>query len=308
MNIVIVGAGAVGGYFGGKMLLAGIPVCFFVREKRFHQLKENGLRVRSVHGDFSVRPKLITSTEEAERPDMIIVAVKAHQLESTFPALDVWVSQGVKIVSLLNGIEPVERLVERYGVGAVLGGLNYVESTLDAEGQIVQTSPMQEIVFGALSVESEETCMQLMQTLQPCDFKVTLSGNIKRDMWEKYMFLTVLSGMTSASRKPLGEILADEAASHFMQEMLDEMAQLASVVGIVFSENIKSKIMERFLNASKSMTSSMYRDLVNGLPLELECLQGYAVRLGENHLIDVPCLRSVYALLHPYANGQALLS
>lgn len=303
MNIVIVGAGAVGGYFGGKMLKAGVPVSFFVRENRFRQLNENGLRVRSVHGDFSVRPKLITSAEEAGRPDMIIIAVKAYQLEGTFPALDVWVSQGAKVLSLLNGIEAVERLVERYGDRAVLGGLNYVESTLDAEGQIVQTSSMQEIIFGALSTDSEAAAMQLMQTLQPCDFKVTHSGNIKRDMWEKYMFLTVLSGMTSATRKPLGDILSDEAASHFLQDMLVEMIQLARAEGITFPEDIKTKIMGRYANASKSMTSSMYRDLANDLPIELESLQGYAVRLGEKHRVNVPCVRSVYALLHPYAQG-----
>ncbi|SDO39980.1 2-dehydropantoate 2-reductase [Paenibacillus sp. yr247] len=305
MNIVIVGAGAVGGYFGGKMMKAGVPVSFFVRENRFRQLSENGLRVRSMHGDFSVRPKLTKSAEEAGRPDIIIVAVKTYQLEGTFPALDVWVSQGAKVVPLLNGIEAAERLVERYGDRTVLGGLSYVESTLDAEGQIVQTSPMQEILFGALNTDSEAAAMQLMQTLRSCDFKVTLSDNIKRDMWEKYMFLTVLSGMTSATRKPLGDILTDEAASHFLQDMLDELAQLARAEGITFPKDIKTKIMGRYANASRTMTSSMYRDLVNGLPLELESLHGYAVRLGEKHRVNTPFVRSVYALLHPHSHGQS---
>ncbi|WP_274651141.1 ketopantoate reductase family protein [Paenibacillus humicola] len=305
MNIVIVGAGAVGGYFGGKMVRAGVPVTFFVREKRYRQIEENGLRVKSVHGDFTVRPKLITKAEDAERPDFIVAAVKAYQLEGAFPALDVWVSQGAKVVSLLNGIEPVDRLLERYGGSAVLGGLNYIESTLDREGQIVQTSPMQEIVFGALSAENKPAASQLMQTLEPCDFKVTLSDDIKRDMWEKYLFLTVLSGMTSAARKPLGDILADREAALFMEDMLAELTRLARAEGITFQEDINTKIRGRFAAVPKTMTSSMYRDLAGGLPLELENLQGYAVRLGEKHRINVPCLRAVYALLHPYANGEA---
>lgn len=303
MNIVFVGAGAVGGYFGGKMVKAGVPVRFLVRDRRYRQLSEQGLRIRSVHGDFTVRPLLAASPEEIEGPEAVLVAVKAYQLEGTLPALDTWVAQGSKVIPLLNGIEAVDRLAERYGSGAVLGGLSYVESTLDEDGQIVQTSPMQELVFGPLSQENADFAERLLQTLEPCGFKATLSDNIRRDMWEKYMFLNVLSGMTAAVRKPLGDILADEAASRYLRDMLEEMVRLARAEGIPVTDDIHSRIMGRYENAPKTMTSSMHRDLVKGMPLELENLQGYAVRVGEKHGIPVPCIRTVHALLHPYRNG-----
>lgn len=199
----------------------------------------------------------------------------------------------------------MDRLLERYGSRSVLGGLNYVESTLDGEGRIVQTSPMQEIIFGELDPVNEEAAGQLVRALANCGFKTTRSGDIRRDMWEKYIFLTVLSAMTSAVRKPVGGILADGEASRFMREILDEMILLARAEGISLPGDIRARTWARFESVPPAMTSSMSRDLARGLPLELDSLQGCAVRLGEKHRIPVPCLRSVFALLHPYRHGQA---
>lgn len=304
MKMVIVGAGAVGGYFGARMVEAGIPTVFYVREKRYLDLKKNGLAVRSAHGDVHIQPELAKNPEEVEHPDLVILAVKGYHLERIFLVIDQWVAGGAKVLPLLNGIEAMDKLAERYGRNAVMGGLCYVESTLDGEGRIAQTSQMQEIMFGSISTATVDFAKQLYEVLQPCNFKVTLSDNIRTDMWEKYLFLTVLSGMTAATRQPIGISLQDEVTHGYLQNMLDELILLTKAEGIEFSYDIKEKITQRFKAMNKKMTSSLARDLEKGLPLELNNLHGYAIRLGEKHKIPVPCTRAVFALLHPYMNGR----
>lgn len=151
MHIVIIGAGAVGGYFGAKMAKAGLPVSFMVRNKRYQQLQQTGLQVKSLHGDFIIEPTLVKTAEELEKPDVVLVAVKNYHLEGILEELSGVVEKGAVVLPLLNGIQHMDVLIERFGKEKVLGGVCYVESTLASDGSIHQTSSMQDIVFGPLS-------------------------------------------------------------------------------------------------------------------------------------------------------------
>jgi 2-dehydropantoate 2-reductase len=304
LNIVVLGAGAVGGYFGGKLAHQGYPVTFLVREKRFEQLKKRGLRVDSVNGSFEFTPTLARKVEEVESPDVLIVALKNYHMENALPQIEQFVAKGAKVLPLLNGIEHLDLLISKCGKENVLGGLCYIESTLNEEGDVVQTSPMQDLVFGPLVESQANLAKELKEMMEKAQIKVTLSDLIMEEMWKKYIFLTSLSGITSAMRKPIGVPVQDPVTSLFLKDLIKEVYDIARARDIALAEETVENVFSKMSGLSPNMTSSMHRDLEKGLPLELDSLHGYLINVGAEKNIETPCLRAVYALLHPYKNGK----
>lgn len=305
MRTVILGAGAVGGYFGGRLAKAGFPVSFLVRPARFETLSSNGLVVHSVHGDFSLNPTLLKKAEEAENPELVIVGLKNYHLEGALTDLEILVKKGAKVLPLLNGIQHVDRLIEVLGVENVLGGSCYIESTLNAKGEIVHTSPMHDIVFGAVSPETTEAFLDtLEEMLRAAEIPYKRSRTILAEMWNKYIFLASLSGITSAVRQPIGAALKDPVTFSFLSDLVSEVCQVAKSRAITLPEDLVDVVLSRMQGISPNMTSSMHRDLEKGQPLELESLHGALLRMAKEAGLKTPSICAVYALLHPYQNGQ----
>lgn len=304
MNIVIIGAGAVGGYFGGKMANAGIPVTFLVRETRYQQLMERGLRVQSVHGDFTIRPHCVLSAEEIDHPDLVLLAVKNYHMEKLYPDLGTLVQRGAKILPLLNGVRHIDRLVSTFGAEHILGGICYIESTLNESGDILQKSSIQDIVFGPFTTMDPAFLQELKELFQKSGVNVKLSLEILSEMWSKYIFLVTLSGITAATRSPIGVTQNDPTALAFIKDFVEELVNLARALKIKLPEDFSQQIVTRIKNLNPEMTSSMHRDLEKGLPLELESLQGAVLEMAEQQQLPTPCTRAIYALLHPFLLGR----
>ncbi|QQE80145.1 ketopantoate reductase family protein [Alicyclobacillus sp. SO9] len=305
MHIVVFGAGAVGGYFGGKLAQTGNPVTFLVRQNRYHQLKTSGLTIQSVHGNFTIQPELALSPEEIDKPDVVLLAVKNYHLDGAMSQLQTLVNKGAKILPLLNGVEHIDVLLRNFGDQHVLGGTCYIESTLDAEGGIVHTSPMHDIVFGSLGHVNEEWLGELLHVFQRSGINVTQSHAILKDMWTKFVFLTSISGLTAAARSPIGVILNDAVARELLEHVIREVVQVANLRGIKLpvEETIRNT-MTKMEGMSPTMTSSLHRDLEKGLPLEISSLQGAVVKMAIESGLAVPHVASVYAVLHPFETGQ----
>jgi 2-dehydropantoate 2-reductase len=300
MNIVVIGAGAIGGYFGGKLVNAGIPVTFLVREKRYKQLKERGLRIESVHGDFTVQPHCVLAAEEVENPDLVLLAVKNYQLEGTFSDLKCFVERGAKILPLMNGVQHIDQLVAVFGRERILGGLCYIETTLNEFGDVVQKSLMHDIVFGPLT-EVDLPYLQRVNTLfLKSGVNAKISQDIITEMWSKFIFLVTLSGVTTATRSPIGVSQQDLFMSAFIRDFVQELVNLAKAIGIKLPEDFSEQMIQRITNTNPEMTSSMHRDLEKGLPLELDSLQGAVLNIAEQQKVAVPCTRAIHALLHPF--------
>jgi 2-dehydropantoate 2-reductase len=304
MNIVIVGAGAVGGYFGAKMAKAGLPVTFLVREKRYQQIKERGLHIKSVHGDFSIQPYCVSSPKEVENPDLVILSVKNYHLEGTLADLATFVERGAKILPLLNGVKHIDRLISAFGREHVLGGLCYIESTLNESGDIIQKSEMQDIIFGSLSEQDPMFLQEIEALFIKSGVNVKLSQEILNEMWSKYIFLVTLSGITSATRSPIGVSKNDPVTFDFLKDLVEELIMVAKANKINLSDNFSKQMMTRIMNTAPAMTSSMHRDLEKGLPLELDSLQGAILEMAQQQQIQTPCNRAIYALLHPFSQGK----
>lgn len=282
------------------MAKAGVPVTFLVRPNRYQQLSTKGLHIKSIHGDFSIQPKLVDSPNQIENQDVAILAMKNYHLQDSLPQLDDLVKQGVKLLPLLNGIAHMELLINRYGKENVLGGLCYMESTLDEDGRIVQTSPMQDIVFGSIGELSDDWLNDLKDTLLAGGFHVRKSSMILAEMWQKFIFLVSLSGITSVLRNPIGVALADPVANDFLKKAIQEIITVAKAKEIPISENTGEQVYQKLTGINPNMTSSMHRDLEKGLPLELESLQGAVIQMANELNIQVPSIQAIYSLLHPF--------
>ncbi|MCA1322040.1 ketopantoate reductase family protein [Bacillus tianshenii] len=303
MKILVVGAGAVGGYFGGRLLEKGEDVTFLVREKRKKQLEATGLVIKSVHGDAVLQPSLITSGQQVEAYDVILLSMKAYHLEAAIADCVPYVGPQTMVVPLLNGISHVDKLVTAFDEKNVLGGLCFVESTLDSEGSIVQTSGIHDLVFGERIGEQTERVLKLAEVFDGTKSNFVLSENINRDMWHKYLFIATLAGVTTLFRSPIGPIREDSYGAATIKDTLQEVAAVMRSVDAPIAENIVELNWDKLHSIEAGMKSSMQRDMEKGLSVEADHFFGYLLGIAANKEISVPTLEKIYANLRIY-DGQ----
>jgi len=303
MKWVVVGAGAVGGYFGGRLAQAGVDVTFLVRGKRAAQLQETGLVLRSTAGDGVVIPQVVTSVAEIDACDVVVFAVKNYHLEGVLDTVRPLVERGAKVLPLLNGIGHLEVLREAFGEERVLGGFCNIIVTLGEQGEIVHTSQQHNYTFGALVAGQEAFCAELYEVAKGAQVELVHSDQVYRDMWQKYMFIGAVSGVTTASRLTMHEVLACPPTRAVLRNAFCEFQALAAAHGAVLPEGLPDQMLAGIETVPKGSTSSMHQDFRKGFPIECESLQGTAVRLGEQVGVRVPTLQTLYGLLKPYENG-----
>lgn len=305
MNITVIGAGAVGGYFGGRLHEIGANVTFLVREKRFQQIKEKGLKIKSVNGDVTIEnPQFETVTTNISDCDLVLLSVKGYHLDGVIPQLEALVQKGAKILPLLNGVEHYDMLVEKLGREAVLGGLCFIITTLDEDGYIVHTSKQHGLIFGPLVEGQREICEQFSELTKKANFDGTYTGDILKEIWKKYAYIVAYSGVTTASRLEIGPIRANKETLALYKETADEMQRLAKAYGIDLGEDFGEKTAEQAFDFPEQATSSMHQDFRKGLTLEVESLQGGALRLAEKKGLDLPIVRTLYRLIKPYEKSN----
>ncbi|MDN4524742.1 ketopantoate reductase family protein [Fictibacillus fluitans] len=305
MNIVMFGAGALGAYYGGRWAEAGQNVSFLVREKRKKQIEEQGLNIHSVAGDYQLEnPKLIVDPDEAEACDLLVLSVKGYHLSETLPALKKFVARGARVLPLLNGIEHIYKLQEELGEEAVLGGSAFIIATLDEKGHPVHTSESHDIVYGPLHPSQEKLCTELEQVMQNSNMNGILSGTISKSLWQKYMFITAFSGVTTAANLPIGRIREQEDTLLLFRSVLQEMKNLANAFDIDLGDKEIEETMGRVSGLSCEATSSMHQDRRKGLSLEVDHLQGGALRLAKQCGLRLPHIETLHALIKPFESGN----
>ncbi|TMU85190.1 ketopantoate reductase family protein [Bacillus sp. BHET2] len=300
MRILVVGAGAVGGYFGGRLIEKGEDVTFLVREKREHQLKEHGLHIESIHGDFQCMPQTLRAEEKAEPFDAIILSTKAYHLTGAIESLHSFVGEHTMILPLLNGMSHVDDLIEAFGEEKVIGGLCFVESTLDEKGNVIQTSPIHDLVFGERSGERTERIMSLEQAFSGTKANFRLSDTIEQDMWHKYLFITTLSGVTSLHRAPIGPIRETTDGADRIKAVLSQAATIMRNIEAPLAENIESAQYDKISQMGYSMKSSLQRDMEKNLAVEADHLYGYLLEAAEKQQVKAPDLGLIYGNLKIY--------
>lgn len=306
MNILVHGAGALGSYFGGRMLEAGLNVSFFVRERRADQLTKEGLKLISPEGDFEQKNITVyTSPEKVKNVDLILLSVKGYHLKEAIPQIKTIVRQtGAYVLPLLNGMEHVGLLQQEVGEEKVLGGFASIIATLNEQGHVIHSSGSSGIKFGALHNKQLEICNALEEVHTKVKSNIVREENVLKHMWKKYIFITAFSGMTSATQLPAGYIANNEATYITARKAIYEMSLIAQKEGIDLTVQEVEKMATSIKRFHKDATSSMHQDMRKGLPIEVEHLQGGALRFAAKHQVQVPVLETLYGILKPYENGK----
>lgn len=291
MRILVVGAGAVGGYFGGRLAEAGCDVTFLVRERRAAQLAETGLIIRSSFGDAQLRPKLTRAEEIRDHFDIVLLSCKAYDLESAMESFAAAVGPGTVILPVLNGMRHLELLDARFGTEKVLGGLCQIVATLDANGAIMHMNDSHLIVFGERSGARSERVEAIATLMAPARFGSRDSETILHDMWEKWVFLATLAGITCLMRASLGDIAAADGAGVSLA-LFQECCRAAEHNGHTPAPKFINRINGMLQSTESSMTASMLRDIERGGLTEVDHIIGDLLRRspvdrGQNSLLRI---------------------
>jgi 2-dehydropantoate 2-reductase len=304
MRIAVMGTGGIGGYFGARLVRAGETVGFVGRGAHLRAIERDGLAVRSIAGDFVVRAP---ASDDPRRiadlvgpVDLVLFCVKSYDTEAAAEALRPLLRPDTAVLTLQNGVVNVDTLAARLGAERVLGGLVYGFAVIEAPGVIRHTQGGR-IVLGELDGRPTPRVRAFVEAGGRAGFPVEAAADIMRALWEKYLMIGALSGTTAMTRRPIGDIRACAESRRLYRMILDELAALAKAEGVTLAADAaeRSQAAADALNADSY--SSLYHDLVQGRRLELEALQGHAVRLGIRHDIPTPALFAVYAALRPAA-------
>lgn len=301
MKILIVGAGAIGGYFGGRLLEKDEDVTFLVREKRRQQLKENGLIVESIHGNMHLaETKTILAGEKAEPFDVILVSTKSYHLASAIEDIRPYVGAETMILPILNGISHIDVLTEAFGSEKILGGLCFIETTLDGNGNVIQTSPIHDLVFGERNGEKSERILKLQAAFDGTRANFRLSENIEQEMWHKYLFITSLSGITSLFRSSIGPIREQPQGMETIKSLLHETISIMKSLDTPLADDVQETTFRRLNEMGFGMKSSLQRDMEKSLPTEGDHLFGYLLETAFKKGLPAPTLSVIYANVKIY--------
>jgi 2-dehydropantoate 2-reductase len=306
MRILIVGAGAVGGYFGARLAQAGRDVTFLVRPKRAEQIQAQGLRILSPkYGDFTARPKTITAAQIRSAYDIILLSVKGYDLTAAIHDFAPAVGPQTVIIPVLNGMRHMDQLTARFGQDAVLGGVCYVATEVDSQGRIIQLADFQSLDYGELDGKKTSRIEAVHQFFQGAGFDTDVSADILHEMWEKWIFLASLGAITCLLRGNIGEIAAVPGGTDLSLSALRECAAIAGASGYPLSEAFLAEKRSQLTAPASSLTSSMYRDLKDQAPVEADSILGDLVERGRKHGVSAPIVEAAFVSLTIYQQGRA---
>lgn len=301
MRILVVGAGAIGGYFGGRLLQAGSDVTFLVRPRRATELAGAGLVIRSPNGDVTLEdPPTVQADRLADKFDVVLLSCKAFDLDDAVRSFAAAVGPQTSIIPLLNGMRHLETLDRTFGAGRVLGGLCSIAVTLNEKREVVQLLPMHSLTFGERDRTMSNRVRAIADELKRGNFGASASENILQDMWEKWVFLASLAAATSLMRASVGTILAAPGGKEFMLGMLDECSSTAAAQGFPPGGPFFARVTGQLTTEGSPLTASMFRDIKAGLPVEADHVIGDLIACADAAKVPVPKLRIAYTHLKAY--------
>jgi 2-dehydropantoate 2-reductase len=300
MRILVVGAGAVGGYFGGRLAQAGRDVTFLVRPSRAKQLSRDGLRIISPHGDAVLSPKLVSADRIDTPCDVVFLSVKAYALEAAINDFAPAVGPGTMIFPVLNGMRHIDLLAKRFGEDAVIGGVCLVAAEIDDQGRIIQLGDFQQLVYGERNGGTTPRLRTLDATLQGAGFDAHLSPDIMQAMWEKWVQLASLGAITCLMRGTIGEIVAAPGGAELSIDVVNESVAVATACGYKPSQKVVSRHAAAMTTPGSSLTSSMYRDLRKGAPVEADHILGDFIERGSASEVSTRLLNAAFVNLRVY--------
>ena len=299
MNIVVIGVGGVGGYFGGKLALAGYSVTFMARGKTLEAIKNNGLQVKSINGDFHIHPKVSNNYECIRKGNLVLLCVKSWQIEDIAVQMKPFLSDHTVVLPLQNGADNAERLGRILNPQNLVGGLCRIVSKIESPGVINHFSYEPEIVFGEIDHSQSDRLKKMKLVFDKAVIKNRISQDIQRDIWIKFLFIASISAAGALTRSVLGLMREDPFIRNMLLETAAEIVTIGQRLGVHINENDRKKCFELIDRLDYGTTMSLQRDMMEGRPSELEQFNGFIVTMGDKFDIETPINDFIYFTLRP---------
>lgn len=304
MRIAVMGTGGVGGYFGAKLAKAGHDVAFVARGAHLAAMREHGLRVESAGGDIVLQNVAATGDPSSLAPvDVVMFCVKLWDVEQAAARIAPLVAHGGVVIAFQNGVDSPEILKRVVGDAHVLGGVAYIAASIRVPGVIAHTGSMARLRVGAFDERLADRAEAFVHACTSAGVEAQRAANIRQALWEKFVFLTALSGVTALSRQPVGGIRSDPDLRAAFAAAMKETVALARARDVALPDDFLPKQMRALDGLPAEMRSSMQNDLLNGRRLEARWLCGRVAALAEEVGIAAPVNATVYAGLKPFLNG-----
>lgn len=306
MKIAVMGSGGVGGFYGGRLANAGCDVSFVARGAHLEAMREHGLAIENeAQGNIHVRGVKVTDDPaKIGVVDLVLIAVKLWDTENAARAVKPIVGPDTAVLSLQNGVIKDDILRREFGEAAVMGGVGYVATHISRPGVIHQTGALQRLIFGEYDGTRSARAEKLLEALLKAGIQAELSTDIRRTLWEKYVFLVGLSGTTATMRLPIGPIRENEQTRAFLLDLMKETVAVGRSHGVNLPDDYAEQRLQFADSVAPTMTSSLHHDLERGNPLEVAWLSGGVVQLGKAVGIATPANRAVWDILALHAAGK----
>jgi 2-dehydropantoate 2-reductase len=304
MRIAIVGAGGVGGYFGGRLAAAGADVTFIARGAHLEAMRTRGLRIDSPKGDLHLERVTATDDPAAIGPvDIVFFTVKLYDSESAAGMLPPLVGPDTAVIPFQNGVDGVRNVSRAVGEPHTAGGTAYVSAVI-AEPGVIRHTAMDHLIFGELDGRRSERLERLLDACKPAGFQSTFSDRINLDIWTKFVRLSVFSGMTAVTRCPIGVIVSDPALMEMLKTAVREATAVAQASGVPVPSDAAEQVERAYKALPPQAKASMLEDLERGRRLELPWLSGAVVRIGRAVGVDTPVHQFITTVLQPHVSGR----
>ncbi len=305
MRIAIMGAGAVGGYYGAKLKEAGEDVVFIARGLQLEALKSRGIQIVSDGSRETIRPINATDDPRSVGPiDIILFSVKAYDTKVAANACKPMMGDSTYVVTVQNGVQSVGLISDILGAERVLGGTTYFIASIESPGVIRQTGPWARIEFAEPSGEKTNRALAFEQICSAAGIDITLCTDMNLLLWRKFILLSATSAMTSITRQSIGVIRDDEVGREIAAECIREAVAVGRALGVPLEDDMQKEVFHYFdTEVDPGAKTSMLVDLERGKPLELEYLSGALHQLGRELGVATPVHSTVYAALRPFSKG-----
>lgn len=290
MKILILGAGGIGGYFGAHLIRAGADITYLVRDKRKALIGTHGLQVETPQGAFVVQPRTVTAENIQPDYELIILAPKSYDLDDAMRSLNGALGKGI-VLPFLNGLDHLDKLDALLGKERVMGGVAHIAATITPEGTIRQLTAMHRLTAGARHPTHQKLTSEFIELCKKAPFDSALAEDIEQVLWDKWVFLATLAGMTTLCRGSVGEIVATPYGKETTVQMYDECCHVANASGRPISAEASVKALEMLTAPGSTFTASMLRDLLDGQRTEHDHILGAMIRRGQSLACPTPLLR-----------------
>jgi 2-dehydropantoate 2-reductase len=298
MRLLVLGAGGTGGYFGGRLAEAGRDVTFLVRPARAEQIRANGLALKSPHGDARLTPKIVTEADGTY--DLVMLSNKAYDLAAAMDAIAPAVAKGATVLPLLNGMRHMEALDARFGAAQVLGGWCAISATLDRDGTVRQLTQAQTLKFGERDGSPSKRVEAIQQLVTGANFDGRATTQILQEMWDKWVGLSTLAGMTCLMRASVGTIMEAPGGEPLILSLFNESRSVAAAYGFAVPGEAENRMRTVLTERGSPFTASMLRDMENGGRIEGDHVIGDLLERGRAKGVETPLLAIAYCHVKAY--------